>query len=271
METWVSCNIFVQILISISCINIIKNILTCSKFICQIQDGRFNYFNIFTSKIIEFDFIKSFMKNTIILLALSVVIFLTSCQKKTDTPDFEGNAKAIDTMVQTAFETDTMPTFNRSLKLQNIGFQVTVTGDQLTIQPSGYELDNTIVTKEIAGMTVTNAEIEDLNSDSFPEILVYLNSDGSGSYGTVLGYSSNQNKSMSEISFPSISDNHKANKGYMGHDEFAVVETTLSHRFPIYLNGDTNSKPSGKMRQIQYKLKDGEASRIFVVDKILEF
>jgi hypothetical protein len=45
----------------------------------------------------------------------------------------------------------------------------------------------------------------------------------------------------------------------------------LTHRFPIYLDGDTNSKPSGKLRQIQYKLKDGEASRVFVVDKIVEY
>lgn len=212
------------------------------------------------------------MKNaTVFLLALFVVLFLSACQKKTDAPVLDGNSKDIDAMAQTAPESDTTASYNRNLKMQNIGFQVTVNGDHLTIQPSGYELDNTIVTKEIAGMTVTNAEIEDLNSDGFPEILVYLNSDGSGSYGTVLGYSSNQNKSMSEITFPSISDNPKANKGYMGHDEFAVVETTLSHRFPIYLDGDTNSKPSGKMRQIQYKLKDGEASRVFVVDKILEF
>lgn len=215
---------------------------------------------------------KSFMKNTtIFLLAASVVFLLTSCQKKTDTPDFDETVKVNDTIVQSTSVKDTASSFNRNLNMQNIGFQVKVIGDHLTIQPSGYELDNTIVTKEIVGMSVTNAEIEDLNSDGFPEILVYLNSDGSGSYGTVLAYSSNQNKSMSEISFPSISDNPKANKGYMGHDEFAVVETTLSHRFPIYLDGDTNSKPSGKMRQIQYKLKDGEASRVFVVDKILDF
>lgn len=212
------------------------------------------------------------MKNTfIVLLATSVVFFLCSCERKADTSVIDENDKVHDTLAATALQTDTIPTFNRSLNMQNIAFQVKVTNDHLTIQPSGYELDNTIVSKEIVGMSVTNVEIEDLNSDGFPEILIYLNSDGSGSYGTVLAFSSNQRKSMSEISFPSISNNPKANKGYMGHDEFTVVETTLTHRFPIYLDGDTNSKPSGKMRQIQYKLKDGEASRVFVVDKILEY
>ena len=36
-------------------------------------------------------------------------------------------------------------------------------------------------------------------------------------------------------------------------------------------NGDTNNNPSWRTRQIQYKLKDGEASRLFIRDKISEF
>ena len=54
----------------------------------------------------------------------------------------------------------------------------------------------------------------------------------------------------------------------MGHDEFTIIESSLARRFPIYRDGDTNSNPTGGMRQIQYKLVDGEASRKFVVDKI---
>jgi len=34
---------------------------------------------------------------------------------------------------------------------------------------------------------------------------------------------------------------------------------------------DSNANPTGDMRQIQYKLVDGEASRLFKIDKILEF
>ena len=205
------------------------------------------------------------------LFCISFVIFFSACQKKDNSINQDLNDVAIDTAGITMEKADTVPDFSRTLSLQNISFKVTALNDHLTIQPAGYELDNTLVSKEIEGMSVTNAEIEDLNSDGYPEILIYLNSDGSGSYGTVLGFSSNKNKSMSEISFPSVADNPKTNKGYMGHDEFAVVETTLSQRFPIYLDGDTNSGPTGKMRQIQYKLKDGEASRVFVVDKITEF
>ncbi|MGB5191200.1 MAG: hypothetical protein WBN54_14170, partial [Robiginitalea sp.] len=59
--------------------------------------------------------------------------------------------------------------------------------------------------------------------------------------------------------------------GYMGHDEFAVVETSLVRRFPVYKSGDSNSNPTGGTRQIQYKLQDGEASRLFVIDNISEY
>ena len=77
--------------------------------------------------------------------------------------------------------------------------------------------------------------------------MFYTTSAGSGSYGNVIGYSVNAGKSISEIYFPPIAENPKANKGYMGHDEFAIVETSLVQRFKIYKEGDTNSKPTGNM------------------------
>ena len=57
----------------------------------------------------------------------------------------------------------------------------------------------------------------------------------------------------------------------MGHDEFTIIETSLARRFPIYKEGDTNNKPTGGNRQIEYKLKDGEASKLFVINKISEY
>lgn len=164
--------------------------------------------------------------------------------------------------------------FAEVLTMQNIGFSVETTGkgsiQQLSVQPFGLKTDNSIVKMEIEGR-VTNAEVGDLNCDGFPELLIYTSSAGSGSYGNVIGFSVNNGKSMSQIYFPNITDNPKANKGFMGHDEFAIVETTLVQRFKTYNNNDQNAKPTGVMRQIQYKLKDGEASRKFVIDKIIEF
>ena len=60
-------------------------------------------------------------------------------------------------------------------------------------------------------------------------------------------------------------------KGYMGHDQFAVGEGSLLRRFPIYKAGDANAKPSGKTRQLQYKLKAGEAGWMLKVGKVTDF
>lgn len=164
--------------------------------------------------------------------------------------------------------------FQKTLALQNISFLIEATGagsvTNLTIQPEGLEIDNQQISLETDGQVV-DAEIEDLNSDGYPEVLIYTSSAGSGSYGHVIGYSVNNGKSMSQISFPELSDNKEASLGYMGHDEFAIVETSLVRRFPIYKDQDTNSNPTGGTRQIQYKLKEGEASRVFVIDKISEY
>lgn len=164
--------------------------------------------------------------------------------------------------------------FQKTLSLQNITFKIKASGEgaiqQLSIQPEGLEMDNQGVSHEIDG-AVVNAEIEDLNSDGSPELLIYTISAGSGSYGNVIGYSVNNGKSMSQIYFPEISENSEASKGYMGHDEFAIVETSLMRRFPVYKDGDSNSNPTGGTRQIQYKLKDGEASRLFVIEKINDY
>lgn len=151
-------------------------------------------------------------------------------------------------------------------------FDIVVRNDSLTITPSNLASVNTPVTHSVVGESVVGAEIGDLNIDGSPEILVYLTSDGSGSYGRVIGYSVNNGKSMSEISLPDITEDKKISNGYMGHDEFAIVESTLCRRFPIYNPNDSNAKPtSGKTRQIQYKLVNGEASRIFKVDQVIEF
>lgn len=57
----------------------------------------------------------------------------------------------------------------------------------------------------------------------------------------------------------------------MGYDEKVVVENTFCQRFPIYKEGDSNANPTGGMRQIQYKLVDGENGRILKIDKVMEF
>jgi hypothetical protein len=164
--------------------------------------------------------------------------------------------------------------FDRTFELQGIRFRVTCANEgsvnTLHIVPAGLEIDNSPIERTIDG-TVTGAEVADLNVDGSPEIYVYATSAGSGSYGSVVAYSANRRKSLSEIYLPPITQNKAASKGYMGHDEFAVVENVFVQRFPIYRDGDTNAKPTGGTRQMQYKLVPGEAGWVLKVDRVVEY
>jgi len=164
--------------------------------------------------------------------------------------------------------------FDRTLTEQGVTFHVTSpnTGsiNTLRIQPSGLKADNDLIERQIEG-TVTGAEVADLNVDGSPELYVYVTSAGSGSHGSLVAYSANKGKSLSEIYLPPIEEDKAAAKGYLGHDEFAVVENTLVRRFPVYKGGDTNAKPTGGARQIQYKLKAGEAGWLLFPDQRISY
>jgi hypothetical protein len=164
--------------------------------------------------------------------------------------------------------------FDKTLELQGIRFHVTSANrgslNTLRIVPAGLEIDNSPITLKIDG-SVTGAEVADLNIDGSPEIYVYVASAGSGSYGSLVAYSANRRKSLSEIYLPPLKENRATAKGYMGHDEFAVAGSTLVRRFPVYRDNDSNAKPTGGMRQLQYKLVPGEAGWLLRVDKVVEY
>lgn len=165
-------------------------------------------------------------------------------------------------------------TFSKQLELQGVEFTVTAAKEdgfsKMTITTSGLEIQEYNETFDITGSRIVNAEVEDLNSDGSPELLIFTQSDGSGSYGEVYAFSVNNLKSMSQVYFPPLAENKQLNKGYMGHDEFAIVETKLVQRFPKYKDGDSNANPSGGLRQVSYKLVDGEASRRFEVVSVTD-
>jgi hypothetical protein len=164
--------------------------------------------------------------------------------------------------------------FDRTLELQGIGFRVRSANqgsiNTLYIIPAGLEIDNSPIERTING-TVTGAEVADLNGDGFPEIYVYVTSAGSASHGWLVAYAANRRKSLSEIHLPLLAQDKAASIGYMGHDEFAVVESVLVHRFPVYRDADTNAKSTGGTRQLRYTLVAGEAGWILKVDRVDEY
>ena len=194
-----------------------------------------------------------------------------------DTAGLPGNAMATPATGQpTALPAASPPPvpFDQTLTLLGIGFRISSANsgslNELKIVPSGLTISNEPIVREIDGQ-ITRAEVADLNADGSPEVYVYIRSAGSGSYGTLVAYSANKRKSLSDIYLPPVSDDARAAQGYMGHDDFAVVEGTLVRRFPIYKATDTNAAPSGGVRQMQYKLRPGEASWQLKLDRVVEY
>jgi hypothetical protein len=164
--------------------------------------------------------------------------------------------------------------FFAQMVLQGVTFQVESPNEgsinQVTVRVQ--TLEGVLGPMEVeADGTVTNVEVEDLNADGYPEIYVYVTSAGSGSYGSLIAYASNHNRSLSEIYLPSLEDDPEAAVGYMGHDTFAVGEGALLRRFPVYREGDSNAEPSGGTRQVQYRLEAGEAGWILAPYNVVEF
>ena len=195
------------------------------------------------------------MKTVLATLLASLLLFGTSTVLAENKPTPDNKSK-------------NSTSFNQKFKLHGISFQVTTEGDKLRIRPSGLKIDNSPIDRDIDG-TVTGADIGDINIDRSPEIYIYVkNANGSVS---LIAYSTNKNKSLSEIYLPPFTDDPKLAKGYRGRDDIAMVEGIVALRFPIYKDNDTDDKPTGGMRQLQYKLKQGEASWILQLDKVIEF
>ena len=158
--------------------------------------------------------------------------------------------------------------------LQDVTFQVESPNDssinRVVVRADGPSGRIGEVETEADG-TITGVEIDDMDADGYPEIYVYVASAGSGSYGSLIAYASNRNKSLTPITLPALDDHPALMKGYMGHDQFAVGEGALLRRFPIYKDGDSNAKPTGGTRQIQYKLQAGEAGWMLRKDRVVEF
>jgi len=107
---------------------------------------------------------------------------------------------------------------------------------------------------------VSDVFLADLDGNGFDEIYIITTAAGSGSYGSVLGFASNKDKSLSMIHFPEMQKGDEKFEGYMGHDTFTIEGRKLVRVFPLYSKGDTNESPTGGRRKLVYGLVPGEAA-----------
>jgi hypothetical protein len=200
-------------------------------------------------------------------LICSIVCLLSGCGGSAET-----EKRAVDTIKTNAIQIVQTPIenpFNKEVTYKKIKLTVSSPGksveNSFTINPSGYTAVNSPVTEHIEGK-VSDVLVDDIDGDGYPEWAVIINS-GKDESANVFVYSSNGDKSMSSVNFPVIGKDDKILSGYKGHDEFNFVEGSFIRRFPLY-DGDTKT---GKMRQVQYKLKNGEALKQLVQQKIIDY
>ncbi len=130
-----------------------------------------------------------------------------------------------------------------------------------TISPIGFDKDMREFSFEIKGR-IAKAEVDDINRDGYPDLVIYVYTQGLDSTirGNVIAISSEKNESVAPIIFPDIFDDPKLRVGYRGGDEFFLMEGVLVRRFPVY-PADGSPRPANApvtIRQIQYMVIPGE-------------
>ena len=223
------------------------------------------------------------MKGREILILGVLALALAGCTTGSNTNTSSSDQEEIGTSAKSpetpevaespAKESEEKP-FMKTLELQGVTFDIesanSIPGNKVKVTTKGLSETNEPLEVEVDG-TVTGAEVADLNIDQSPEVYIYISGNDPQKKGSVLGFSANKKKSLSMISVPEIASGSKEAKGYRGRDEFSVVESTLIRRFPVFKEGDADDKPTGGTRQLQYKLKPGEAAWQLVVDKVVEY
>jgi len=205
---------------------------------------------------------------------LSIAFMIFSCNNAELETAKNKQDKTSDTPVSVPPASETVPVatttpYQNQLEFENIKFTITspqsATANTFTVAPSGFTISNDTFTMRCEG-NVVQSEVWDLDGDKGPELLVVTET-GADKKRNAYVFSGNTNKSISMVNLPDISGDPKNTTGYAGQDEFAFVESTFSHRFPLYENGN----PLNKTRQFQYKLKPGEAMKQLKLYKTIEY
>ena len=162
--------------------------------------------------------------------------------------------------------------YANTLSLEGISFFVTspnsARDNSVTATPSGLEGSNLPVSASVEGM-VTGSVVADINGDKSPEIYVFVAAPAPDARVSLLAYSANKRKSLSQINLPTL--DAQAAKGYLGHDKFVPVDGMLVRSFPVFGKGGNMAVPTGLTRQLHYVLEPGEASWQLRLQQVFDY
>lgn len=157
--------------------------------------------------------------------------------------------------------------FDKSASYGKISFRVTSPqageDNSFTITPAGLSASNEPITLPV-NAKVTDVLAEDIDGDNSPEAAVIV--EFANGRRTASVFSTYAGKSFGQVNFPEPSDTGLFD-GYQGGDEYDMMENTFIRRFPLYEGG----QKTGKTRQLQFKLKPGEAMKQLVLDRHTDY
>ncbi len=144
--------------------------------------------------------------------------------------------------------------YRKQLISEQYTFDIALQGEgimkslQIAVKSDG---KNIMQVKDSVDGEITKSLNTDLNGNGKPEVLVFLQSSGSGGYGLLYGYEID-GKEEKKLSLPPLKG--ELAQGYMGQDEFRVEGNRLLRTFPLYKDTDVNANPTGGKRTIEYRL-----------------
>lgn len=164
-----------------------------------------------------------------------------------------------------------------TMKVGKAGFRVNCYNkssekNPITIYPVGFESEARDFSFELKGVLL-GTEVDDLNKDGFPDLLLYVASFDSLNKSSVIAISSQENKSVAPIVFPDILDDPRLRDGYKGADKYMLLEGVLMRTYPLYEKDASGvQQPTGKMRRLMYRVVPGEqGTSKFVVARFYDF
>lgn len=209
------------------------------------------------------------MKKLIFTITAFAILAGSSCNSSGDKNGKNDSDSTNNDTTGTVVNTPQATPFTKEVTYDKYSFTVTTQGEadkhHFKIIPHGLTESNDTMSADVKG-SITNVLIDDIDGDNSPEIAV-IDMMGPENKGHIHLFSTYNGKSMGMVHIPDMAEDDAALKGYKGGDEYNMAENTLVRRFPIY-EGDSKT---GKTRQLQYKLKPGEAMKQLVLDKTMEY
>jgi len=158
--------------------------------------------------------------------------------------------------------------FAKQLNWKNLTFNLfakktTPIGD-LTIEVPALSEGHQTRTTPYKG-TITDAQLVDLDKDSSPELIVFLDSGKPNKGTSVKVFSVIEDQTMKEIEFPNLWSNPDFGDNYMGRNTFSIVDDALVLTFPVF---DDNLNLTDQQKEVRYKMIRSGEGKVFEVGEI---